>query len=132
MSSLFFYRTSKRRDMPTKYPELFFDSTTLERETVTKVLDVFINENLAWKAYIKTISTNTFKSVSMIYKAKLINPRKQLNQLYFSFVHSYLKYANLTWGFYPEKQIVYSLLSTKVFNYVAKFLRSVHTLQTSF
>ena len=132
MSSLFFYRTSKRRVMPTKYPELFFDSTTLERETVTKVLDVFIDENLAWKAYIKTISTNTFKSVSMIYKAKLINPRKQLNQLYFSFVHSYLKYANLTCGFYPEKQIVYSLLSTKVFNYVAKFLRSVHTLQTSF
>ena len=66
MSSLFYYPTSKKRVMPAKYPELFFDSTTLERETVTKVLDVFINENLAWKAYIKTISTNTFKSVSMI------------------------------------------------------------------
>ena len=62
----------------------------------------------------------------------IINPRKQLNQLYFSFMHSYLKYANLTWGFYSEKQIVYSLLSTKAFNYVTKFLRSVYTLQTSF
>ena len=25
-------------------------------------------------------------------------PRRQLNQLYFSFVHSYLNYANLAWG----------------------------------
>ena len=47
MSSLFYYPTSKKRVVPAKYPELFFDSTTLERETVTKVLDVFINENLA-------------------------------------------------------------------------------------
>ena len=47
MSSLFYYPTSKKRVMPAKYPELFFDSTTLERETVTKVLDVFIDENRA-------------------------------------------------------------------------------------
>ena len=63
--------------MPKNFPELFNDGIALERETV-----------------IKSVS----KSISILCRARLIIPRKQLNQLYFSFVHSYLNYANLTWG----------------------------------
>ena len=32
--------------MPTKFPELFIDGITLKRETVTKLLDVLIDENV--------------------------------------------------------------------------------------
>ena len=32
--------------MPTKFPELFIDDITLKRETVTKLLDVLIDENV--------------------------------------------------------------------------------------
>ena len=52
-----FYPTSKKRFMPTKFPELFTDGITLERETVTKFLGVIIDENVTWKANIYTIST---------------------------------------------------------------------------
>ena len=38
------------------------------------------------------------KSIGTPYRARPIIPRKQLNQLYFSFVHSYLSYANIAWG----------------------------------
>ena len=37
------------------------------------------------------------KSIDIPYRTRLISPRK-LNQLYFSFVDSYLNYANLAWG----------------------------------
>ena len=80
--------------MSKKFPELFIDSITLERETVTKFLGVIINENVSWKAHINTISTMISKSI-VCFIARLIIPRKQLNQLYFSFEHSYLNYANI-------------------------------------
>ena len=76
--------------MPTTFPELFTDGITLERETVTKFLGVIIDENVTWKAHINTISTKISKSIGILYRARLTIPRKQLNQLYFSFMHSYL------------------------------------------
>ena len=82
-----FYPTSKKRFTPTKFPELFIDGITLERETVTKFLGVIIN----------TISTKISKNIAILYRARLIIPRKKLYQLYFSFVHSYLNYANIAW-----------------------------------
>ena len=84
--------------MPTKFPELFIDDTTLKRETVTKFLGVFNNENVTWKAHINTISTKISKSIGILYRARLIIRRKHLNQLYFSFVHSYFSYANFAWS----------------------------------
>ena len=93
-----FYPTSKKRFMNTKFLELFIDGITLERETVTKFLGVIIDENVTWKAHINTISTKISKSIGILYRARLIIPRKQLNQLYFSFVHCYLNYANIAWG----------------------------------
>ena len=41
-----FHLTSKKRVMPTKFPELFIDGITLKRETVTKFLGIFIDENV--------------------------------------------------------------------------------------
>ena len=76
-----FHPTSIKRFMPTKFLELFIDGITLEIETVTKFLDVFIDKNVTWKDHINTISTKI-----------------SINQLYLSFVHSYLSYANLSWG----------------------------------
>ena len=84
--------------MPRKFPELLFtDDINLKRETVTKFLGVFIDENATWKPHINTISTKISKSIGILYRARLIIPRTQLNQLYFSFVHSYLNYAHLAW-----------------------------------
>ena len=111
-----FHPTSKKRFMPAKFPELFIDGITLKRETVIKFLGVFIDENVTWKPHINTTSTKISKSIGILYRASLIIPRKQLNQLYSSFAHSYLNYANFSLGFYPENQIVYSISSTKVLN----------------
>ena len=84
--------------MPTEFPELFIDGITLERETTTKSLGVIIDKNVTWKSHINTISTKISKNIGIFDRARLIIPRKQLNQLYFSFVYSYLNYANIAWG----------------------------------
>ena len=62
--------------MPPKFPELFIDDITLERETATKLLGVIIDENVKWKAHINTISTKISKSIGALYRARLIIPRK--------------------------------------------------------
>ena len=72
-----FYPTSKKRFMPTKFPELFTDGITLERETVTKFLGVIIDENVTWKAHINTIFTKISKSIDILYTVRLIIPRKR-------------------------------------------------------
>ena len=66
--------------MPTKFPQLFIDGLTLETETVTKFLDLFIDENDTWKAHINTISIKSSESMGILYRARLIIPRIQLNQ----------------------------------------------------
>ena len=78
-----FHPTSKKRFLPTKCPELFIDGKALERETMTKFLGVFIHKNAVWKAHshINTIFTKIFKNIGILYRARLIIPRKQLNQL---------------------------------------------------
>ena len=53
--------------MPTKFPELFIDGITLKRETVTKFLGVFIDENVTWKPHINTISTKISNSIGTLY-----------------------------------------------------------------
>ena len=62
--------------MLTKFPDLFIDGITLERETITKFLGLFIDENVTWKAHINTISTKISKCTVIVYRAKLIIPRK--------------------------------------------------------
>ena len=81
--------------MPKKSPELFIVGITLERETVTKYLGVSMSHG---KPILITISTKISKSIGILYRARLIIPRKLLNQLCFSFVQSIL-------GFYPENHI---------------------------
>ena len=61
---------------------------------------VFIDENVTWKVHINTIATKIPKSI--LYIGSVIFPRKQLNQLYFSFGHSYLSY--FLWGKSYEKK----------------------------
>ena len=58
--------------MSTKFPELFIFSITLEKETVTKILGVFIDEKIIWKDHINTITSKISESIDIRYRARLI------------------------------------------------------------
>ena len=58
--------------MSTKFPELFIVSITPEKETVTKILGVFIDEKIIWKDHINTITSKISESIDIRYRARLI------------------------------------------------------------
>jgi hypothetical protein len=93
-----FYPVSRKKSLPSTLPDLFIDYTLLKREKVTKLLGVLVDENLSWKHQINNISMKVAKSIGIIYKARHIVNKKQLTQLYHSFIHCHINYANIVWG----------------------------------
>ena len=74
------------------------DNIVIERENVTKFLGVLIDENLSWKQHINNVSSKVSKSIGILYKSRQIVKKPMLIQLYFSFIHSHLSYANIAWA----------------------------------
>ena len=70
----------------------------LKREHVTKLLGVFIDECLFWKLHIDIISRSVSKGIGILYKSRDILRKQCLKQLYFSFIHNYVNYANIAWA----------------------------------
>ena len=63
-----------------------------------KFLGVYIDENITWKHHIKTISSKVSKCIGIIYKAREFLSKHNSKQLYFSFIRSYINYANIAWA----------------------------------
>ena len=79
-------------------PFLKTDNIAIERENVTKILDVCIDENLSRNYHINYFSTKMSKSVSKLYKSIGIAKQPLLKQLHFSFIYLHLNYVNITWA----------------------------------
>ena len=84
------YFTLSQKDRPQILPQ------TLPN-LITKVLGVFIDENLSWKQHIEILSSKISKSIGILYKSKDVLSKQCLKQLYFSFIHGYGSYANVAW-----------------------------------
>ena len=56
---IIFYPTSKKRFMPSNFPDLFINGITIEKETVTKFLSVNIDEIVSCKNHINKLSNKT-------------------------------------------------------------------------
>ena len=57
-----------------------------------KFLGVIVDESLTWKAHISTIENKISKNLGILYKAKYLLNRACLKHIYFSFIHSYLRW----------------------------------------
>ena len=57
-----------------------------------------MNQNLSWKEHLKLTENKVAKNIGLIYKAKPYLNKDSLLALYFSYIHSYINYANLVWG----------------------------------
>ena len=69
----------------------------VERQAHIKFLGVFLDENLSCSPHINTIQIKIAKNIGLLYEARNLIDSNCLKQLSFSYTHSYLTYANITW-----------------------------------
>ena len=93
-----FHQINRKHIIPNDLPVLILDEIIIKREKITKFLGVHIDENLSWKYHIEYVSTKIAKSIGILYKSRHILNKALLKQLYFSFIHSYLNYANIAFA----------------------------------
>ena len=93
---MLFHKCIDQENIPLKLPLLQPNSNIIERENSLKFLGVILDEHLTWKKHIQLIENKVSKNVGVLYKtSKLINS-ECLRSIYFSFIHSYIKYANIS------------------------------------
>ena len=54
-----------------------------------------LDKNISWKKYIKTVENKVSKSIGLLCKVKQLLDHELLKSIYFSYIHSYLNYANI-------------------------------------
>ena len=93
-----FHKPNRVDDLPLKLPKLSINNQVIKRASYTKFLGVLLDENLLWKEHLKYTENKIAKSIGLIYKAKPFLDKDSLLSLYFSYIHSYINYANLAWA----------------------------------
>ena len=78
-------------------PTLKINNHHIERVNKITFLGVLLGNNLSWKEQIKYLENKIAKNIGLVYRAKSFLDKESLLALYYSYVHSYLNYANLAW-----------------------------------
>ena len=74
-----------------------------------------LDENLTWKKHIELIKSKMSKNIGILYKAKFLMNKTCLKNIYFSFIQSYLIYANIAW-------------QARIKNIIEEGIKAIHTL----
>ena len=93
-----FCKRSTKDDLPLKLPGLKIVNSVLKGQTSIKFLGVMLDGNISWKEHIKTVENKLSKNIGLLYKAKQLLDNESLKSIYFSYIHSYLNYANISWA----------------------------------
>ena len=89
---------SKKYSIPFHLPTLEINSHDIERVNTMKFLGILLNDNLPWKEHIKYLENKIAKNIGLMHRANPFLDKESLLALYYSYIHSYLNYANLAWG----------------------------------
>ena len=69
----------------------------IERTNAIKFLGVLLDENIIWKKHICSVEKKLAKNIGLLYRAKYLLGESSLKTVHFSYIHSYLNYANIAW-----------------------------------
>ena len=79
-------------------PKLCIKNNQIQRSESIKFLGVFLDENLTWKDHTKYTENKIAKNIGILYRSKPYLNNKCLLSLYYSYIHSYISYANIAWA----------------------------------
>ena len=94
----FFHKNSAKDNIPLKLPELKIGNRATERTHAIKFLGVLLDENITWKNHIYSVKKKLAKNIGLLYRAKYFFDESSLKTVYFSYILSYLNYANIAWA----------------------------------
>ncbi|CAM1312392.1 Uncharacterised protein r2_g2279 [Pycnogonum litorale] len=74
------------------------NNNKIDRVKSVKFLGLTLDEDLNWKDHVKKLRSNLNKYIRLFYRIRSFMPMNLLRNLYFSYIHSHLTYANEVWG----------------------------------
>ena len=83
----------------------------IERKSSIKCLGVMLDEHISWIDHERTVENEIAKYIGLLYHVSHFLNEDSLKTVYFSYIHSYLNYANIAWDVCNE--IEKSLFETK-------------------
>ena len=93
----FFHKPSEKDDIPLYLPKPIMNNYEIQREESMKFLGALLDQHLTWKEHIKFTENKIAKNIGMLYKARPYLNKRALLFFYYSYIHSYLNYANTAW-----------------------------------
>ena len=135
---MLFHKCTDQENIPLKLPLLQLTSNIIERENSLKFLGVILDEHLTWKKHIQLIENKVSKNVGVLHKPSTLINSKCLRSIYFSFIHSYINYANIAWAstnktnlkklFGKQKQAARIISNQDRFTHARPLLQTLNTL----
>ena len=76
---------------------LIISNHVIERQVFIEFIAVLLDENLNWKEHIKYTENKIAKNLELLYKPRPFLERSALLALYYSYIQTYINYANIAW-----------------------------------
>ena len=94
----FFHKNSIKDNIPLKVTELKTAIRAIERINAVKFLGVSLDVNITWKNHICSFEKKLAKNIGLLYWEKYLLDDSSLKTVQFSYIHSYLNCANISWA----------------------------------
>ena len=91
-----FHKSTKTDDLPVLLPKLLINNK-VERVQSIKLLGVLLDGDLFSKEHMRYTENKVVKSIDLLYRAKPFLGTYSLLTRYYSYIRTYLNYANLSW-----------------------------------
>ena len=93
-----FHKNSSKDDIPVKRPALMIGTNDIERTFSINFLGVMLDEHISWTDHVRTVENKIARNIGLLYRVSQFFNEDSLKTVYFSYIHSYLNYANIAWG----------------------------------
>ena len=93
-----FHKPDRKDNLLLLLSRLLIKKQKVERVKSKKFIGLLLDESLSWKDHIKYIENKVAKNIGLLYRVKQFLEKKSRPHYTICYIHTYLKYANLSWG----------------------------------
>ena len=95
---ILFHKSGSVDILPLRLPKISLDGNVIERETSSKFLGIYFDQNMTWNSHIEKFENKISKTIGIFHRIKYWINSDTLKILYNSFVLPHINYANCVWA----------------------------------